>query len=150
MSYGELTLPPEWNGLSDKGRYLKGHIPHNKGKKWGDYLTKRAMKGSAKGWKNLEKYRHRERPDVFERFRKEVIAVADDGSFHYFSCLTAAAEWVGGNRRSVGRCCSQNKKRAILKDSRGNLTGKKNTDHKYMGYRFYYENDNLWTKKIKR
>lgn len=27
---------------------------------------------------------------------------------------------------------------------------KVNTDHKYMGIRFYFESDNVWTTKIQR
>ena len=37
MSYGELTLPPVWTGRNRlTGRFLKGHVPANKGKKWSD------------------------------------------------------------------------------------------------------------------
>ena len=32
MSYGELTLPPVWTGINKQtGRFLKGHVPANKG-----------------------------------------------------------------------------------------------------------------------
>jgi hypothetical protein len=37
MSYGELTLPPVWTGINKQtGRFLKGHVPANKGKKWSE------------------------------------------------------------------------------------------------------------------
>ena len=64
MSYGELTLPPVWTGINKQnGRFLKGHVPANKGKKWSDYMGKRAMKRAAKGWKNLDKHYC---PDCYE------------------------------------------------------------------------------------
>lgn len=38
-SYGELTLPPVWTGINKQtGRFLKGHVPANKGKKWSEYM----------------------------------------------------------------------------------------------------------------
>jgi hypothetical protein len=37
LSYGELTLPPVWTGINKQtGRFLKGHVPANKGKKWSE------------------------------------------------------------------------------------------------------------------
>ena len=52
MSYGELTLPPVWTGINKQnGQFLKGHVPANKGKKWSDYMGKRAMKRAAKNAK---------------------------------------------------------------------------------------------------
>ena len=81
MSYGELTLPPVWTGINKKtGRFLKGHVPANKGKKWSDYMGKRAQKRAAKGWKNLDLHRNKNgRPDTAGRCRKQVVAVMDDG-----------------------------------------------------------------------
>ena len=57
MSY-ELYIPQTYEGRNMvNGRFLKGHTPHNKGKKWSDYLTKRQQRRCAKGWKNVEKFR---------------------------------------------------------------------------------------------
>lgn len=79
MAYGELYIEPErreYNALN--GRFLKGHTPHNKGKKWSEYATKRAQKKMQKGWKNLEKHRNKNgRPDTAGRSRKAVIAAID-------------------------------------------------------------------------
>ena len=45
MAYGELTFAPEYKGINKKtGQYLKGHTPANKGKRWDEYMGKRAQK----------------------------------------------------------------------------------------------------------
>ena len=146
MSYGELTLPPVWTGINKQtGRYLKGHVPANKGKKWSDYMSKRSMKRAAKGWKNLDLHRNKNgRPDTAGRCRKPVVAIRDDGSWCVLPFLGAAAEWCGGRRENVRRCCQNNSTHHVNKK-----TGRINTDHRHMGIRFYYESDNLWTEKIK-
>ena len=151
MAYGELTLPPVWTGINKQtGQFLKGHVPANKGKKWSDYMGKRAMKRAAKGWKNLDLHRNKNgRPDTAGRCRKQVIAVMDDGRWFHFAYLGDAAKWVGGNRENVGRCCRCNQSKKVLKKPWGHPSGKVNTDHKYMGIRFYFESDNVWTTKIK-
>jgi hypothetical protein len=155
MSYGELTLPPVWDGINKQtGRFLKGHVPANKGKKWSDYMCKRAQKRCAKGWKNLDKHRNKNgRADTAGRCRKQVVAVMDDGSWLLFHYIGPAAAWVGGSRENVGRCCRYNQAKKVCKhDWRpGQAKGASriNTDHRYMGIRFYFENDNVWTTKIK-
>ena len=155
MADGELTLPPERKPYNPtNGQFLKGHVPHNKGKKWSQYMGKRMQKRAAKGWKNLDKYRPTKRPDTEGRCRKAVIAVTDDGRWFYFSYIGTAAEWVGGSRENVGRCCRCNEAKKVCKhDWRpGQPKGasRVNTDHKYMGIRFYFESDNVWTTKIRQ
>ena len=144
MAYGELYLPPEVpkrNAVT--GRFMKGHVPANKGKKWSEYMSKRAQKRAAKGWKNLDKYRPKTRADNAGRSRKQVIAVMDDGSWKVFSYLGSAGAWVGGSRENVSRCCRCNAAR-----HKNKKTGAINTDHKYLGIRFYFEDDDIWTTKI--
>ena len=145
MAYGELYLPPEVpkrNAVT--GRFMKGHTPANKGKKWSEYMSKRAQKRAAKGWKNLDKYRPKTRPDNAGRIRKQVIAVMDDGAWLYFSSVSSAAAWIGRMQENVGRCCRLNQSRHVNR-----FTGKVNTDHRYLGVRFYFEDDDIWTTKIK-
>lgn len=145
MSYGELYLPPEQKGYNPtNGRFLKGHVPANKGKKWSEFMGKRAQKRAMKGWKNLDKFRPKERPDTAGRCRKQVIAVKDDGTWCVLPYIGAAGEWIGGSRENVRRCCQYNQERHVNKKTR-----KVNTDHKYLGVRFYYESDSIWTTKIK-
>lgn len=45
---------------------------------------------------------------------------------------------------NVRRCCVMNSRRNTNK-----RTGAVNSDHKYMGFRFYFESDNIWTTKVK-
>lgn len=155
MSYGELTLPPVWTGINKQtGRFLKGNIPANKGKKWSEYMGKRAQKRAAKGWKNLDLHRNKNgRPATAGRRPKQVVAVMDDGSWLLFPYIGPAAEWVGGSRENVGRCCRLNESKKVCKHDwrQGQPKGasRVNTDHKYMGIRFYFETDNVWTTKIR-
>lgn len=136
MSYGDLYIEPEWTGRNRvNGRFLKGHVPANKGKKWNEFMSKRSQKRSAKGWSNLDKYRVR--PATAGRPKKPVIALTDDGDFICFPFVGAAAKWCGGFRENVARCCRQNETTA-------------NTDHKYLGYRFYFEEGSVWLDKIKK
>ena len=114
-------------------------------------MGKRAQKRAAKGWKNLDKHRNKNgRPDTAGRCRKQVVAVMDDGRWLVFPYLGPAAEWIGGNRENVGRCCRCNQARKRLKKPWGHPSDKVNTDHKYMGIRFYFESDNVWTTKIRQ
>lgn len=138
MSYGELSLPPvrpERNAVT--GRYMKGHTPTNKGKKWSEYLSKTAQQRCSKGWENLSKYR-RSGLKHPEKFRKPIIAVSHDSTFRMFTHAAAAIQWLGrGNIYNVQRCC------------RCNEDGK-NTEHAYLGVRFYYESNEIWLTKIKQ
>lgn len=142
--YGELKNPTERLGINPtNGQFLKGHVPFNKGKKWSEYMKKRAMKRSMKGWENLRKYQPKTRPDNCGRCRKAVIAVMDDGRWVWLPYIGAAGEWINGCRENVRRCCALNMKTESAKRR------KVNTDHKYRGVRFYYESDLKWTTKIK-
>ena len=53
----ELYLPPAPPTRSrTTGRFMKGHRPANKGKKWSEYMPKRSQLRCAKGWENVRKY----------------------------------------------------------------------------------------------
>lgn len=143
----ELYIPPvrpDRNKLT--GRFMKGHVPHNKGVEgWQKSLPKRTQLRIAKGWKNVELHRPTIRPDTAGRARKKVVLVTDKGRFCVFDYIGAAAEKVGVQRENISRCCRQNAERAV------NLkTGRINTDHKYMGFRWYFESDPIWWDKIEQ
>ena len=143
-SDGSLYIPSDWTGINPhNGRFLKGHEPHNKGKKWEEYVPKKSQRRMRKGWKNLDKHRPTERPDTAGRCRKEVVAVRNNGRYHIFDFLGAAAEWLGGSRENIGRCCRCNQERHI-----NQKTGKVNTDHQYKGIRWYFASDPIWQEKI--
>ena len=79
-SYGELCFEPVFSGRNPKtGRFVKGHHPANKGKKWDEYMSKRNQRKAARGWKNLDIHRHRS--ENAGRPKKPVIAVIDDGTW---------------------------------------------------------------------
>lgn len=142
--YGELRLEPVLNGVhAVTGRYLKGHVPANKGRKWSEWMPKRSQKRAALGWKNLEKHRPKVRPQTAGRCKKAVVAILDDGRWSVFPYSQPAAVWCGGNRDNVTRCCRLNQRR--MADRRTNQV---NDDHRYMGVRFYFESDPCWTQKI--
>lgn len=121
------------------GRFLKGHTPANKGKKWDEYMSRRAQRRSRKGWKNLELHRHRGGPG---RPDKPVIAVNDTGKWIYFPSCAEAGRLMGIKTESILRCCHGNE------TGTKNHKGMVNTDHKYKGLRFYFESDEKWTTKI--
>ena len=146
---GSLYIPLDWTRIDPKtGRFMKGHEPKNKGKKWDEWADKKAQRSMKKGWKNLDKYRPKERPDTAGRCRKEVVAVHNNGKFHIFDYVGAAAEWLGGSRENVGRCCRENRSRKPLKKPWGCDANKINTDHQYKGVRFYFADDPIWQEKI--
>ena len=158
----ELYIPierPKCNPVN--GRFVKGHVPFNKGKKWDEYMPKKSRRGCRKGWKNLQKYRPTMRPDTSGRCRKQVVSVTDDGKFTVHPYVLAAAEWLARrigescNRENVGRCCRMNASGKVCQHSwrpgqkKGSATV--NTDHKYKGIRFYFESDiEIWKGKVKR
>lgn len=138
MSSWELTLSPlSTFRNAANGRFMKGHTPANKGKKWGEYLSRRAQRGSARGWKNLELYRHHS--ENGGRPKKAVIAIDDVGKWKFYESVSLAGRILGVRWDNIARCC------------RLNHAGAKgaNNDHRYMRYRFYYESDNIWMTKIK-
>ena len=152
-SDGSLYIPTDWTRQDPKtGRFMKGHEPKNKGRKWEEWMSKKGQRRSAKGWKKLDKHRPKTRPDTSGRCRKEVVAVRNNGTYRIFDYVGAAAEWIGGNRENVGRCCRENQSRREKKHdwapgfSKG--TSKVNTDHQYKGVRFYFAADPIWQEKI--
>ena len=153
-SDGSLYIPTDWTRVNPRnGQFMKGHEPKNKGRKWEEWMPKKSQRRAAKGWKNLDKYRNiNGRPDTAGRSRKEVVAVRNNGTYRIFDYVGAAAEWIGGSRENVGRCCRLNQSRREKKHdwapgfSKG--TSRVNTDHQYKGVRFYFADDPIWQEKI--
>ena len=140
MSGYELTLPPERPDRNlQTGRFMKGHVPANKGLKWSEYLGRRAQKRCAKGWINLELYGRKGNPTA-GRPKKPVVAIDEEGNFRVYSSVSATGRHYGISKENIARCCRLN--------SRGQHTG--NTNHRYYGLRFYFEEDGTWTEKINR
>lgn len=57
----EININPIANRNAVNGRFLKGIIPHNKGKKWSDYIDGRKKRKMLKG---LELGRNQGNPKI--------------------------------------------------------------------------------------
>lgn len=135
MSGWELTLPPKRMDRNPKtGRFIKGRTPHNKGRKWSEWMSKRGQKRVAKCFKNIIVHRHIITPGWNKR---AVVAIDSDGRWAVVESATAAAKKVGTTQCNITRCC-------IL-----NRDAVKGDNHKCRGIRFYYEDDEKWTTKIR-
>ena len=141
----ELYIPPPRPQINrSNGQFLKGHVPHNKGVKgWQKSLPKKTQKKIAKGWQNVMNHRPKNRPDVIERCSRKVVVITDEKQFKIFINSVLAGEWAKGHCRNIRRCCANNQERHINKK-----TGKVNTDHKYLGVRWYYYDDPIWWDKV--
>lgn len=140
------------------GRFLPGHVPANKGKTWDEFMSKRGQRKSAKGWKNIDEHRSENGKKYGGRNRKPIVAITDDGKLRVFKDSYLAEMWLkkhtgkSCNRENIGRCCRYNASRKVCKHSwrpgqkKGSTTI--NTDHRYMGIRFYFESDKTWYSKI--
>lgn len=145
----ELYIPTE-RPLRNKvtGRFLPGHVPSNKGKTWDEYMSKGAQSNARKGWRNLERMHSPGHPPTIGagRCRKKVVSIDENGRLKMFPFIGAAANYYGIVRENVRRCCQENARLHVNKK-----TGKINTDHRYMGLRFYFEADvEIWKDKITR
>ena len=155
----ELSLQPTRPTRNKvTGRFLPGHVPANKGKRWADYLSIESQREMAKGWKNLNEHRSETGKKSGGRNRKPIVAITNDGKFRVFKDGYMAAEWLkkytgkSCNHENIGRCCRMNASRRVKKHSWAPGTPKGtstvNTDHRYMGIRFYFESDKIWYSKI--
>jgi hypothetical protein len=100
------------------GRFLKGHEPHNKGKKWEDYLDMRKAKRIKRiAIKNLKC-----NPNIGGWNKKQVIGIKENRIIGVFESATKAAERLKIQRRNIAHCCA----------------GKRN---KCGGIRWFFESD---------
>ena len=107
------------------GRFLKGHIPHNKGKGWSEWMDGRKAKKVLRiGMKNLKG-----RSDIGGWNKRPVVAVLEDGRYFYCESASKAAEITGLVRRNITHCCQ----------------GKR----KHCGrFRWFYFDDDAWIKLV--
>jgi hypothetical protein len=118
---------PKYNLLN--GRFLKGHDPYTKGKSWDEWMPKRAQK---KILKNLEKVRPKGgNPNLPGANRRKVVCINADGEWVTYKSATAAAEILSLQRRNICSCCQGKRKHCG-------------------GYRWFYWDDDSWTKLVKR
>lgn len=145
----ELYLPPAPPTIdADTGRFLKGHRPANTGKRWADYMSDDAQQRAAKGWENLRKYgAHHKSPDAGKQ-PVQVVALYPDGKYTIYDNIRLAAEALNCRRENIGRCCRENEAQKVLRSLSPKYRGTINTDHQYMGIRFYFRNGEVWWGKV--
>lgn len=114
---------PEYN--LKNGRFLKGHTPFNKGKRWSEYMNMRKQK---KCLKNLELGR-RGNPDIAGRNARSVVAIKDNQIIGIYKSAADAGRKTGICSRNIIGCCRGERKQAG-------------------GFKWYYESDNSWTTLI--
>ena len=138
MEAYELYIEPERVTIdSATGRFLPGHRPHNKGKKWSEYMTEEKQKNCAKGWENLNKYRFS--PTYVGGGKpRAVVALYPDGQYNCFPSIAAAARLLGYVYMHIRRCCNMNEARNVLRSMSSKTREIINTDYRYRGIRFYF------------
>lgn len=142
--YGVLNIPaiaPVEKEKRDSrtGRYKKGHVPANKGKKWSEYMSETAIENVRKGWKNLDLYRPKHRPDNAGRRARQVIGINPDGKLYVFPSIAIAGRATGIARENIRNTCA---KKPTCKKYPNSIRKKAG------GWRWFYESDNSWLDEI--
>ena len=91
------------------GRFLKGHAPHNKGKKWEDYMD---MRKANKLKKNLLLGRLKGNPNLPGHNKKKVIGIKDGKIYCVFPSASDAQLELGIQRANISKCCRKERKKA--------------------------------------
>ena len=122
------------------GRFAKGSVPFNKGRKWSEWMREDMQaKVKAIGVKNLT---HRAKKGDAGTCHKPVIAIDPEGRMSRHIDIKSASEHFHIGRENIGRCCRYNRKGLEPTGTWKRI----NTNHKYMGIRFYYEDDvHIWS-----
>ena len=106
----ELYIPIEKpNRNLENGRFLKGNVPHNKGKKWADYMDMRKArrikriavknlvhKGQCAGWN-----------------ARPVVAIDNGRLAGVFPSSEEAGRKSGITARNIRHCCDKKKSRRV-------------------------------------
>jgi hypothetical protein len=123
----ELYLPPlRSNRNRPNGRFLKGCIPHNKGKKWADYMDM----GKAKGvLDNLKKYRQAGNPKMYGWNKRKVIGIKDRKIVAVFESAEEAARKLSISASAIRNCCLGRSRRSL-------------------GVSWYYEDSDEWLSSV--
>ncbi|WP_233560343.1 hypothetical protein [Bacteroides sp. AF39-11AC] len=122
IEMSELYIPPERPTRNlVNGRFLKGHTPFNKGRKWSDYLDSRKKR---KMLKNLSLGR-KGNPSIAGNNARPIVAIKDRRLIAVFPSSNAAERKTGICSRNIRSCCSGKRKHAG-------------------GYEWFFESDNQW------
>jgi len=129
MNNYELYLEPVRDRKSN-GQFVKGNIPHNKGKKWNDFVPlekqekckKGLLLGRILGNKNIAGWNSR-----------KIVGIDENGRWCVFDSSRDAARKVQGcDDALIRRCCRE---KGI---------------HHHRGIKWFFENDPKWYKEIKK
>lgn len=118
----ELHIPPKRIYRNPvNGRFLKGITPHNKGKKWEEWMDKETIERVRKtALKNL-------RPNYnLSANRRAVVALKDNKLYKVYPSILDAAHSLGMNNGSNISACCKGKRKHVA------------------GLRWFYEEDNTW------
>lgn len=115
---------PQHNFLN--GQFLKGHEPHNKGKKWCEWMDMRKAKRIIR----IAKQNLKPNMNLGGHNKKKVVLITEDGRWFCFESATKAAEILNLCRRNITHCCQGKRKKC----------GK---------YQWFYFEDDTWTRLIK-
>ena len=103
----ELYIAPEKLSKNPlNGRFLKGHTPHNKGKKWVDYLD---MRKARRMKKNLQKGRVGN-SSIAGWNKRSVIGIKDGKIIGVFESASEAGRKTAINGRNISSCCNGKRK----------------------------------------
>lgn len=129
MKRFELYIPPQQHTRNAvNGRFMKGHIPFNKGKKWTDYMDMRKAKRVKRiGMKNMIPGNK----TTSSRNAKPVVAILDGKIKGIYRSSYHASRLTGICSCSIRLCCSKKRKSAG-------------------GYKWFWERDNSWLELIKQ
>lgn len=122
MIMNELYIPierPTRNLVN--GRFLKGHTPHNKGRRWSDYIDNYKREKMLEGLKLGRKGN----PNIAGSNAKQVVAIKDEQLFAIYPSSNDAGRKTGICSRNIRSCCAGKRKSAG-------------------GYQWFWESDNKW------
>jgi hypothetical protein len=86
-----------------KGRFLKGRIPHNKGKKWNEWMDGRKQR------KVLRCLNHKGNPNLAGANARKIIGIKDN-KFCFFESSEDAGRKLGITARNIRSCCHKKRK----------------------------------------
>ena len=109
------------------GQFLKGITPHNKGKKWEDYMDMR----KAKKVKRIAMANLKPNMNIGGWNARKIVAIKDNKLIGVYKSSNDAERKTGICARNIRSCCNYKRKRAG-------------------GFRWFFENDNEWCKLIDR
>ena len=102
----DTLVPAKPKYQRNKGRFVKGHTPHNKGKKWSEWMSE---EGQAKALSGLY---HGGRHGIGGQNAIAIVGINKDGKECFFDSSKDAERKTGIDARNIRHCCEGHRKRA--------------------------------------